>query len=182
SKCNFTIMAEHDLQIFLQKIEQLNQLVSLINSEPTKRAELVQCSSHNQVIKLTEEWGFSIGKRWGESNNDKYLTTENLLNYPCPHPDYKHNEVLFEKTHFRLERIHLNSNAIPDGQWNSHNESLWLLIIQGNLVVQLKGENDFRSLIGGDTLVITACHHYRVVQTDLDPGTIYLGLFWSPHD
>nr|YP_009530286.1 hypothetical protein PMNZ_009 [Paulinella micropora]AXY62975.1 hypothetical protein PMNZ_009 [Paulinella micropora] len=130
-------------------------------------------------MRLTEKWGFSIGKRWGESNEYKYLATDNLLNYPCPQPGHKDNEVLLEKTHFRLERIHLNSNTTPYGQWNSHKESLWLLIIQGNLVVQLHGENDLRSLTSGDNLVITACHHYRVVQTDLDPGTICLGLFWS---
>ena len=59
-------MALKDLEKFLNKINQLNQIAELINNSPKKKEELVQCKNHNEVILLTKSWGFDIGKRWGE--------------------------------------------------------------------------------------------------------------------
>ena len=59
-------MALKDLEKFLNKIKQLNQIAELINNSPEKKEELVQCKNHNEVILLTKSWGFDIGKRWGE--------------------------------------------------------------------------------------------------------------------
>ncbi len=59
-------MAEKDLERFLQKIDQLNLIVELINKNPSLRKELSNCKNHQDVIKLTRKWGFTIDKRWGE--------------------------------------------------------------------------------------------------------------------
>ena len=59
-------MALKDLEKFLNKIKQLNQIAELINNSPEKKEELVQCKNHNEVIQLTKSWGFDIGTRWGE--------------------------------------------------------------------------------------------------------------------
>lgn len=59
-------MSEKDLSNFLNKIEQLNQIVNMIKTNPKKENLLKNCKSHEEVIKLTSEWGFEIGKRWGE--------------------------------------------------------------------------------------------------------------------
>ena len=59
-------MAERDLVNFLKKIEQLNKISKLIEKNPTKKKELSDCNSHEDVINLTSKWGFEIGKRWGE--------------------------------------------------------------------------------------------------------------------
>lgn len=55
-----------DLEKFLNKIDQLNNLVGLINKCPEKKKKLSECCNHDDVIKLTKSWGFDIGKRWGE--------------------------------------------------------------------------------------------------------------------
>ena len=60
-------MSEKDLKKFLNKVEELNLLVKLINASSTKRKQLSDCKNHNEVIELTNKWGFNIGKRWGES-------------------------------------------------------------------------------------------------------------------
>ena len=60
-------MSENDLNKFLKKIDQLNLIVQLIEKNPTKKKLLSKCKSHEEVIKLTTDWGFEIGKRWGES-------------------------------------------------------------------------------------------------------------------
>ena len=59
-------MSEKDLSNFLKKIEQLNQIAELIKNNPSKKLSLSKCKNHDEVIRLTNEWGFDIGKRWGE--------------------------------------------------------------------------------------------------------------------
>ena len=59
-------MAEKDLINFLKKIEQLNKIKELIKNNPVKKKELSDCRNHEEVIILTEKWGFEISKRWGE--------------------------------------------------------------------------------------------------------------------
>ncbi len=59
-------MSDKDLSNFLKKIEQLNQIAELIKNNPSKKLSLSKCKNHDEVIKLTTEWGFDIGKRWGE--------------------------------------------------------------------------------------------------------------------
>jgi len=59
-------MTDKDLSNFLKKIEQLNQIAQLIKNNPSKKLSLSKCKNHDEVIRLTTEWGFDIGKRWGE--------------------------------------------------------------------------------------------------------------------
>ena len=59
-------MANKDLNNFLKKIEQLNLIVELITKNPERRKELSNCNNHEEVIELTNSWGFDISKRWGE--------------------------------------------------------------------------------------------------------------------
>ena len=59
-------MTDKDLNNFLRKIEQLNQIVVLINKNPNKKKMLSNCKNHEEVINLTSKWGFEIDKRWGE--------------------------------------------------------------------------------------------------------------------
>ena len=59
-------MSDKDLNNFLRKIEQLNQIAEIIKKNPTKKRMLSKCKNHEEVINLTSRWGFEIGKRWGE--------------------------------------------------------------------------------------------------------------------
>tara|TARA_B100001121_G_C18137665_1_gene366376 strand:- start:11 stop:193 length:183 start_codon:yes stop_codon:yes gene_type:complete len=60
-------MSKKDLEKFINKIEQLNEILLLIEESTEKKQALCKCSNHEEVIKLTKSWGFEIGKRWGES-------------------------------------------------------------------------------------------------------------------
>ena len=60
-------MSKKDLERFLYKIDQLNQLVELINNSPEKYQLIVTCKTHDDVVRLSKEWGYEIGMRWGES-------------------------------------------------------------------------------------------------------------------
>ena len=60
-------MSKKNLADFLNKIDQLNLIVKLIKNSPEKEKALTSCKSHEDVIKLTSQWGFDISKRWGEN-------------------------------------------------------------------------------------------------------------------
>ena len=63
----FLIMTKEDLEKFINKIDQLNKILRLIEQSNERKEELCKCSNHEEVIKLTKSWGFEIGKRWGET-------------------------------------------------------------------------------------------------------------------
>ena len=60
-------MTKNDYKKFLYKIDQLNQLVQLINESPDKYQLIISCKTHEDVVELAKQWGYEIGKRWGES-------------------------------------------------------------------------------------------------------------------
>ena len=60
-------MSISDLEKFLIKIDQLNLIVELIEKDLSKKEALSRCRTHEEVINLTNSWGFQISKRWGES-------------------------------------------------------------------------------------------------------------------
>ncbi len=59
-------MAKEDYERFLYKIDQLNKLVELVNKSPEKYQLIVSCNTHEDIVELAKEWGYEIGKRWGE--------------------------------------------------------------------------------------------------------------------
>ena len=60
-------MAKEDYEKFLYKIDQLNQFVELIKNSPEKYQLIISCKTHDDVVELAKQWGYEIGKRWGES-------------------------------------------------------------------------------------------------------------------
>ena len=59
-------MSKKDYEKFVLKIENLNKLVELINNSPEKYQLMISCTNHKEVVDLAYQWGFDIGKRWGE--------------------------------------------------------------------------------------------------------------------
>ena len=60
-------MTKEDYERFLYKIDQLNQFVELIKNSPEKYQLIISCKTHDDVVELAKQWGYEIGKRWGES-------------------------------------------------------------------------------------------------------------------
>ena len=60
-------MTKKDFDKFVYKVDQLNQMVELINNSPEKYKIIISCNTHEEVVELAKEWGYEIGKRWGES-------------------------------------------------------------------------------------------------------------------
>ena len=59
-------MASKELERFVFKVNQLNQLVESLESVPGRKESLESCLTHEEVVALASSWGFEIGRRWGD--------------------------------------------------------------------------------------------------------------------
>ena len=59
-------MSKKDYEKFIYKVDQLNKLLELINNSSEKYKLFINCKTHDDVVKLARQWGYEIGKRWGD--------------------------------------------------------------------------------------------------------------------
>ena len=59
-------MSKEDLKNFKLKVNHLNALLDSLETVPGRKVQLEACENHDQVVSLAKDWGFDIGKRWGE--------------------------------------------------------------------------------------------------------------------
>ena len=171
-------MAEEDLQRFLLKVEQLNALVSSIDADPERRRQLAACTDHNAVVQLALSWGFSIGRRWGEPTVHA-PNPGNLLDPATTAPGDEIEEELCSGQNWRLMRISSNGSRSPDGFWYEQAEHEWIALLKGSALLRLDDPEECLELSVGDQLTLPAGRRHRVERTDVDPGTVWLALYWS---
>ena len=173
------VMAEQDLLLFLDKVAQLQKLVSCLETDQERRQSLAGCSDHNQVVALARSWGFEIGRRWGEpSTAGDILCADNIFRGPLPAPGHDHTDTLAEGAAWRLMLIRSNASCASDGEWIDSTESLWMLLLRGSARLQLRDPEDVADLSAGDHLMIPSHRRYRLLRTDPPPGTLRLELHW----
>jgi cupin 2 domain-containing protein len=178
-------MAEAQLQQFLEKVRQLNAFVALSEAQPELRQALRACDQHHEVVALAAQFGFDIGRRWGDRPSAPGSPTAvasdqtNLFSSTCPPPGEERVEQLIAGERWRLERIHSCLASSPEGFWYDQSESEWVLLLRGSAQLQFEDEPQPRDLCVGDTLLISPHRRHRLITTDPDPGTLWLALFWS---
>ena len=174
-------MAEAQLQQFLAKVAALNAFVALSEADPAVRQALADCSNHHEVVTLARSHGLEIGRRWGETDSTSG-GDDNLLAGPLPATGQERCTTLIETPQWRLQQIHSNQAASPEGFWYDQHEHEWVLLLQGSALLQLAGEAEPRALCRGDQLLIPAGQRHRLEATDPAPGTVWLALFWTGAD
>jgi cupin 2 domain-containing protein len=174
-------MAEAQLQQFLEKVRQLNAFVALSETSPDLRSALRDCNTHHEVVALAAQFGFAIGRRWGESTPATAARADqaNLLSSTCPPAGEERVDPIASGQGWRLERIHSCQAASPPGFWYDQSEQEWVLLLRGSARLQFEDEAEPRDLCVGDSLLIAPHRRHRVITTDPDPGTLWLALFAS---
>jgi cupin 2 domain-containing protein len=170
-------MAEADLQQFLAKVAQLNGFVALSEQRPELRQALRDCRHHQEVVRLARQWGFEIGRRWGEQPGREGDGT-NLLCSDCPAPGEERVDRLLEFPGLRLERIHSCEASSPARFWYNQQDWEWVCLLQGSARLRFETEAEARDLNRGDAVLIAPHQRHRLEATDPAPGTILLALFW----
>ena len=178
-------MAEAQLQQFLEKVRQLNAFVALSESQPALRDALRACDQHHEVVALAAQFGFDIGRRWGDSQaapaqpKERSSDQINLFSSLCPAAGEERVDRLIEGPGWRLERIHSCLASSPEGFWYDQAETEWVMVLRGSAQLRFEDEQQPRDLCVGDSLLIAPHRKHRVVMTDPDPGTLWLALFCS---
>ena len=102
--------------------------------------------------------------------------TLNLFNLPDPLP---HNEDIIDLVRsddIRIERIVSTGQTTPEGQWYDQDEDEWVVLVQGEAVLEY--ENGGRlNLSAGDHVLLPAHCRHRVACTSHHPPCIWLAVF-----
>lgn len=85
-------------------------------------------------------------------------------------------ELFAQLSGVRVERIVSQGQATPAGQWYDQDWHEWVLLLQGEALVQLEGEDDPRHLGSGDWLSLPPRCRHRVQWTPPDRVTVWLAL------
>ena len=137
-------MAEEDLKRFLNKVEQLQEMVRSLDHFPGRRELLVQCTDHNQVVDIARSWGYEIGRRWGDVEQDGLkITDENLLATPAPSEGQKDNFLIKEGKCWRLETFSSCSEVLQNDCWHAKDKHEWILVLRGSTRLKLKSPDVF---------------------------------------
>jgi len=83
---------------------------------------------------------------------------------------------LLQNEQLHIERIvsRGHANAIDEWYDQAHNE--WLILIQGEAILEFAGQTEFKTLQTGDYLLIPAHCRHRVEWTDPDINSIWLAV------
>ena len=171
-------MAEQDLIRFLDKVSQLQQLVQSVEQDASRRDQLSACEDHNQVVSLARDWGFEIGRRWGESDVSAQ-SGQNLFRAPCPAEGQESEQVLQCGAGWRLVLIASNLARTPEGQWLDQKENEWVLVVRGSALLRMAEPDRLIDLSSGDHVYLSPHQRHRVERTDPEPGTLWLALYWT---
>ncbi|WP_294141869.1 cupin domain-containing protein [uncultured Sanguibacteroides sp.] len=85
--------------------------------------------------------------------------------------------VLLRKENVRVERIVSTGQVSPEGFWYDQEEDEWVMIVQGEAVLNVEGE--WKELKQGDYLFLPKHCKHRVEKTGEKPPCIWLCLFWK---
>ncbi|MFZ4707863.1 MAG: cupin domain-containing protein [Bacteroidales bacterium] len=82
-------------------------------------------------------------------------------------------EIILDQNRFRIERIVSDGQSTPDGFWYDQPGDEWVILLQGDAVVEFEESGDI-SLSKGDYLWIPPHVRHRVKFTSNKPQCIWL--------
>ncbi|GAA4418585.1 cupin domain-containing protein [Nibrella viscosa] len=88
-------------------------------------------------------------------------------------------ETLQVGSAFRLERIVSRGHQSPPDYWYDQPEHEWVLVVQGEAILEVEGQTDPTHLSAGMYVNIPAHLRHRVAWTDPAQETIWLALFYA---
>ena len=120
---------------------------------------------------------FSKQKGGGEPHPNVIDTpVENLFNNLPRHLPEEVTETLAKSQHVRIERIVSTGQAGPDGFWYDQPEHEWVVVLQGEAVLEF--ENHSQRLSPGDHVLIPPQQKHRVASTSDQEPTVWLAVYY----
>jgi len=87
-------------------------------------------------------------------------------------------ETLVARDGVRIERIISKGQATPDGEWYDQPWHEWVLLVQGEALVEFEDLQEPHRLVAGQWLMLPAHCRHRVEWTLPEQETVWLALHW----
>jgi len=87
-------------------------------------------------------------------------------------------EVLLKTKNMRIERIVSDGHHSPEGFHYEQDENEFVMVLQGEAVLEFLDSNEIVTLKTGDYINILASVKHRVVSTTTKQKTIWLAVFY----
>ena len=100
----------------------------------------------------------------------------NLYNLPEPLPDAEEFTDLIPDRGVKIERIVSSGQTSPAGEWYDQDRDEWVVLIQGEAVLEYEDGGKLR-LNAGDHVLIPAHRRHRVDYTSRTPPCIWIAVF-----
>lgn len=84
--------------------------------------------------------------------------------------------ILTEVAGGRVELIVSSGQASPEGFAYDQHEDEWVMVLQGNAILEL--EDELYELGVGDSLFLPKRTKHRIVFTSSNPACLWLAVFW----
>ena len=105
------------------------------------------------------------------------LTVENIFsNIPEAIPDELFHTLLSKKQ-IKIERIVSKGHSSDLDNWYDQTQDEWIIVLEGQAILQFESPSSFVDLKKGDYLMIPAHEKHRVHWTDPNHNTIWLAVF-----
>ena len=100
----------------------------------------------------------------------------NLFDLPDPLPESEVFTDLIPERGVKIERIVSRGQNSPEGQWYDQDRDEWVVLIQGEAVLEYEGGEKLRLDAGDHVLIPAHCRH-RVDFTSRTPPCIWVAVF-----
>ena len=91
-------------------------------------------------------------------------------------------ETLVKKNSLQIERIVSRGHTTPAGKWYDQDWDEWVLLLQGDAVIEYESDLPDAVLSAGDYLMFPAHLKHRVAWTDNKKDTIWLAVHFPQTD
>ncbi len=173
-------MPKEDLNRFLKKVDQLNQMIDSLESIKGRKKLLEACTHHDQVVELANSWGYQIGTRWGEHSSESLSPfSDNLLSRPMPNNGIAKDELIQETENIRLTLTLLPFKYKQKSIWYKLDNHKWVLILSGGVEFALRNPDSQGYLKAGDYLYLPQNSYFQIITSKLSLATRYLSLDWK---
>jgi len=86
--------------------------------------------------------------------------------------------VLLQSSQLRIERIVSKGQASAADSWYQQTEHEWVLLLQGDAILEFEQPLRQQPLLSGDFILIPAGVRHRVQYTSSNPVAIWLCIFY----
>jgi cupin 2 domain-containing protein len=97
-----------------------------------------------------------------------------------PIPDDLNHEIfdtLVQSGEVKIERIVSKGHTSPDSGWYDQEHDEWVIVLKGNASILFEDES-IVSLAEGEYINIPAHRRHRVINTSINPETIWLAVHY----